>query len=195
MKDISEPYCNWTPDEGAKATPILVFIRLSGIVAICAFAAMPLMGLLSKKYPSIDVSLVFPIAFLACFVSAITHSIAKSKASTSPIRCSGCGQNMKHAQHNYPAKANAGFFGGQSLIEGSDGRQYILYGGGSKSSPRWHRVLQELKTCTKCRRYVVIQKMKLVQIGVNEKDVHEYESRLQRQNRAVAGKKFRIRDK
>ncbi len=191
-RKIAEPYCNWTPDEGAKAAPILVFLRATGVLALCAFTAMPLMGILATRYHSIDVSLILPIAFGTLFISAIAHCVAKSKASTSLVRCSRCRQNMKHAQHNFPAKANAGFYAGLPHIEGADGRQYIQQGG-CESTPCWYRVLQELKICEKCKRFVVIQKMKLVPIGENRSNVDEYEARLQRQRRALAGKKFIIK--
>ena len=190
MKDIAAPYCNWTPDAGAKSTPIFVFKRFSGILAICAFVAIPLMSVAARYYPEVNMSRFAAIAFLAFFASIIAHSIARSKASTAQIRCSRCGEKMKHTQHNYPTKANTGLRAGCSIIEGGDGRQYIFHSG-SNRHPEWARVLQQLKICPKCKRYAVIEKMKLTTIGRTEQEVHNYELLLQRQHRALAGKNFK----
>jgi len=99
---------------------------------------------------------------------------------------------MKHVQHNYPGRVDVGLLAGVPHINGIDGRQYIR-NGGSKGATRWQSVLQELKVCERCRRYIVIQAMKFVPIGLNRSDVEEYEARLQQQQRSLAGKKFRIK--
>lgn len=184
--NIAEPYCNWTLDKEANHAPILLLRNISVIVAVATLIAMPVIAHFTE-HTSLTKACAF-VMFFTCFISIIIYATTKSKASSAEIRCSLCKQNMSHVQHDYPDKPNAGLSAGAFEKHGADGRRYMMQSVGNAT--QWCRVLQELRVCKQCKRYIVINEAKMVPIGRTKRDVDEYEERLVQQRKAITGKKI-----
>lgn len=118
----------------------------------------------------------FAVLISIIMLSMILSKVLQNKASTAHIRCSVCNENMQHVQHNYPENPFTGLLSYIEVIHGADGRIYMQNG---DSTPRWCQVVQELRICNKCKRYVILKKLKLIQVGTSRRDVEEREQLLQ----------------
>ena len=192
MRNIAEPYCNWTLDKGAKHAPILLISNLLVGISGAAFVATVVIAALSNTNGR--PSPWFVATFLLFFFGVIAAGMVRSRASTAAILCSHCGKNMQRVQHNYPAELNLGMFASGSVIYGGNGRKYMQQGSSGKGgSMRWYRVMQELRVCKECKRYVVLEERKLILVGAKRADVEAYEARVENQKQRLAGKRFRMK--
>lgn len=175
--NIAEPYCNWSSDEGASRAPVLIARNMFIGIALLSFVWIIITIIVSKTHPEINQWWVMG-AFHVMIVSAILSNVFQSKASSSQIRCTQCGQNMRHVQHDFPGEV-----GGPYVIHGENGRVYVqMQGPGQTPTMVWFRLMQELRVCEECKRYVVLQKQKRIQVGTKRLDVDTYE-RQQKSNR------------
>ncbi len=191
-------YRHWIQDRHASFGRLYWFRYAVFIVSVPCMLSLPFLYLLWPVDDGIPfVHILTTLIGVGGFVMVVaTHFQAKAN-----VRCSKCGAVMKHVRHDYPKRfqhlplLESMFRYGsiRKVVKGDEGRQYVFCEMRTEHSGRrtyWYRVMQELRTCEACKRYVIIKPHDLVYIGEKRDAVDAYErdmqKRAERRNRLAA---------
>ena len=177
-ENIAEPYCDWTLDEDAKSSSVFLLRAMFSGIAVFSFIASIIL------YPVYENVLLFIILFVTFFVSAIVGNIVRSNMASAKVHSSNCRKSMRYVQYNYPVPKDHERQNHTDIIYGENGRVYITAVAGS--SPAWFRMMQSLRVCDSCKRYVILQKKKLIPVGGERSHVDVHERQQQANHKAVA---------
>lgn len=189
MKTVLPPrYRLWIQDRHASFGKLYWFRYAVFFVSVPCMLALPFLYLLWPVDEGIPVlHIIITLIAVGGFVMLLaTHFDAKAN-----VRCSQCGGVMKHVRHDYPVNfrrlplLESMFRYGhvRKMIRGDEGRQYVfcvMRSGQGGRQTCWYRVMQELRTCETCKRYVIIKLHDLVHIGGKRDAIDAYEQDIQR---------------
>ena len=182
--DIAEPYCHWAEDKDAARHPALMSRRFMYRSVGCLIATLGLVTLVQMLLPSVPYCDVITKSALICLGLAIVSGLFLNRPFL--LNCTNCGKEMKPVQVNPPK-------GTPSDLQGQYGRIYRRVLGEGCNQQHWVRIVQELRICAACNRYVVVQEAAHIVIGPTKQNVLEYEDRFNAARHAVEGKTFRLK--
>lgn len=182
--DIAEPYCHWTEDKRVASHPFFVARKVIYGVFCGLMATLAIAGLFQGSIHSIPYYGVIMRSAMTCMGIILVFSFFVNRIPA--IRCSACGSEMKSIQVDPPP-------GTPYDMQGQYGRLYCRVQGEGDNHRHWVRLVQELRICAACNRYVVVQKAAHIVIGPSKQNVLEYEDRFNSARHAIAGKKFRLK--
>lgn len=183
--DIADPYCHWTEDKRAASHPFFVARKVIYVFFCVLMATLAIVGLLQRSTHSIPYYGIIMRSAMTCMGIILVFSFFFLNRIPT-IRCSACGSEMKSIQVDPPP-------GTPYDMQGQYGRIYCRVQGEGDNHRHWVRLVQELRICATCNRYVVVQKAAHIVIGPSKQNVLEYEDRFNAARHAIEGKKFRLK--
>ena len=182
--DIAEPFCHWAEDKEAARHPVLMIRRFMHWSIGCLIVTLGIVTLVQMLLPSVPYFDVIAKSTLACLGIVILSGLFLNRPFL--LNCTNCGKKMNPIQVNPPQ-------GTPSDMQGQYGRIYCRVLGEGDNQRHWVRLVQELRICAACNRYVVVQEAAHIVIGPSKQNVLEYEDRFNAARHAVEGKKFRLK--
>ena len=178
MKEIPFAYRDWTYDYQAEAQFPWLKVLNSGmageIVSMLLILFIPLLNSSTTKI--IAVSLLGAIAVASVAVTVV----ASSRTRNTTMCCTRCKKEMDYQEVDYPADCVKGNH--SDVIKGDNDRVYCFAGG---KGGGWMRLMQGVRTCEQCKRFVVVRPLVNKRIAGGRSEVLHYDLGLKRTQRAI----------
>lgn len=180
----------WVYDiEAEKKCSHMKYARITGIVAVISLVLAVLYIPLLRHLLPLPLE-VFIILLVLAWVSAVIGARIRSKLMNVPICCSKCGRDMDYTEVNHPFDLLNTFGNAQ---KGGAGRVYLRRSTGQHGQgDLWYRVLQGVRVCNECHRYVIVNPKVMKQLGSTSsmEDAERQAQRIDRAQENMRGKKI-----